>query len=188
MLRLEDLPGRVFLDTCVVNFILDYGEQIHENLDPPADASDRVRQDVVALRDIFFVGQRANWQLAISPHTYQEVRQTSDPRRRHHLETWFHDIWQYWCDIIDADNDLPSFIEAEHLRIGLLSSGELDCLPDLADRVLICDAIAYRCELFCTRDWTTILRHRDALDDLPLGIVSPTEWWSRIEPYARLLI
>ena len=188
MLRLEDLPGRVFLDTCVVNFILDYGEQIHENTPPPDDADDRVRQDIQALRDVFFVGNRAHWQLAISPHTWQEVRQTQDPRRRHSLESWFHEIWQYWCDVINQDDDLPSLIEAERLRVQLLSAGHLDALPDLPDRILICDAVAYRCELFCTRDWSTILRNRDFIGQLPLTIVSPVEWWARIRPYAGLLV
>ena len=119
----EKVPRRVFLDTCVVNFILDYGEQIHENVSAPAAAGDRVVQDIDALHDIFLTGQRAMWQLAVSPHTYQEVIQTRDAVRRHHLETWFFEIWQYWRGIIDQDDDLPSFIEAEHSRLQLLASG-----------------------------------------------------------------
>ena len=30
------IPGRVFLDTCVVNFLLGYGEQIHDGGDLPS--------------------------------------------------------------------------------------------------------------------------------------------------------
>lgn len=148
MLRLEDLPGRVFVDTCVVNFILDYGAEIYENEAPPDNIDDRTFRDIQALRSVFFVGERAHWQWAISPHTWQGVNQTRDPRRRHNLESWLRDIWQYWCDIIDQDDDLPTFIEAERLRVRLLSSGCLNVFPDLSDRVLICDAVAYRCELF----------------------------------------
>ena len=34
-----DVPGRVFLDTCVVNFMLEFGEQIHDGADlPPVGA------------------------------------------------------------------------------------------------------------------------------------------------------
>jgi hypothetical protein len=188
MLRLEDLPGRVFLDTCVVNFILDYGGEIHENEAAPDNTDDRTLRDIQALRNVFFVGERSHWQLAISPHTWQEVNQTRNPHRRHNLESWFHDIWQHWCDVVHQDDDLPTFIEAERLRVGLLSSGNLGAFPDLADRVLICDAVAYRCELFCTRDWSTVLRHRESVEHLPLDIVSPVEWWARIEPYARLFV
>lgn len=187
-MNFSDVPGRVFLDTCVVNFILDYGEQIHEGFRPPPDANDRMVQDIEALYNIFFVGQRAMWQLAISPHTYQEIVRTQDVRRRNHLESWFQDLWQYWRDIIHQDDDLPSFIEADDARVRLLSSAALDSLTDLADRVLVCDAIAYRCELFCTRDWSTILKHRAELKDLPIEIVTPMEWWSKIQPYARLWV
>lgn len=35
-MRNQDIPGRVFLDTSVVNFTLDHGEQIHDNARHPA--------------------------------------------------------------------------------------------------------------------------------------------------------
>lgn len=185
MLALENLPGRVFLDTCIVNFILDHGEQIHENVAPSAELNQRVRSDIDALRKVFLVGERAHWQLVISPNTYKEISRTSDPNRRRHLETWFNEIWQTWCDTIDESDELPFPSDAvESLPV----DSSLVCLPDPPDRLLVCDAIAYRCELFCTRDWTTILKHRDSLRALPLEIVSPTEWWSRIEPYAALFL
>lgn len=187
-MHFNNIPGRVFLDTCVVNFILDYGEQIHEGLQLPPGVNHRVAQDIEALYNIFFVGQRAMWQLAISPHTYQEIANTQNTHRHGQLEYWFKDLWQYWKDIVHQDDDLPSFIEAEDGRVHLLSSTELHSLPDLADRVLICDAVVYKCELFCTRDWSTILKHRAHLNDLPLEIVTPMEWWSKIKPYAQLWV
>ncbi len=187
-MKLEELPGRVFLDTCVVNLILDFGEQIHEGVAKPDGLNERNAGDIDALYNIFLVGQRAHWQLAVSPHTYQEVIGTANPHRRRTLENWFFELWQYWRDIIDADNDLPTFIEAEHLRVNLLSSNMLGVLPDLADRVLVCDAVVYNCDLFCTRDWSTILRHRDEITGLPFDIVSPAEWWDRIRPFAALFV
>ena len=42
-MNLRDVPGRIFLDTCVVNFVLDYGEQIHDGTPAPADAGERVK-------------------------------------------------------------------------------------------------------------------------------------------------
>ena len=185
---LRDIPGRIFLDTCVVNFILDYGEQIHDGTPAPVDAGERVVRDIEALHNIWLVGQRATWQLAISPHTYQEIAATHDARRRQRLQTWFANLWQYWRNIIHENDDLPSFVEAEDTRVRVLSSGSLDVLPDMADRVLVCEAIVYRCELFCTRDWTTILKHRTDLKELPLDIVTPAEWWIKIQPYARLWV
>jgi len=187
-MRLEDIPGRVFLDTSVVNFILDYGEQIHDGAHPPPRTNARVRNDIDALYNIWFTGQRATWQLAISPWTYYEITQTQNTSRSVRLDGWFSEIWQYWRGIIDANDDLPSFIEAEELRIRILTSGLLEVLPDLGDRVLLSDAVVYRCELFCTRDWTTILKHRSELKGLPVEIVTPAQWWAKIRPYAGLWV
>ena len=185
---LQGVPSRIFLDTCVVNFMLDYGEQIFDGTEPPTRANERVIRDIEALYNIMLVGNRAMWQLAISTHTYQEIVATRDNQRRNQLRNWFEDLWQYWRSVIHENDNLPSFIEAEHSRIPLLASGSLDALLDIADRVLVCDAIVYRCELFCTRDWTTVLKHRADLRGLPLSIVTPVEWWSRIQPYARLWV
>lgn len=139
-----------------------------------------------ALHNIFLVGERASWQLAISPHTYKEVISTKDNSQRYYLEKWFTDVWHYWLTILEESSDLPSFIEAENTKIQLLSSGILDVLSDIEDRILICDAIVYRCDCFCTRDWKTILKHRDHLMNLPIVIITPTEWWKYVEPYSRL--
>ena len=184
----KDIPGRVFLDTCVVNFILDHSEEIHEGVAPPAHTGDRVLRDIEALYNIFLVGQRAMWQFAISPHTYQEIAATQNPHRQYHLESWFGELWQYWRGIIHENDDLPTFIEAEDARVGLLTSSTIDALPDLSDRVLLCDAVVYRCEIFCTRDWRTILKHRSKIKGLPLEILTPAEWWAKIQPYASLWV
>jgi hypothetical protein len=77
--------------------------------------------------------------------------------------------------ILGYGEQIP-FIETENTHVELLASGALDILPDLEDRSLVCDAIVYRCDCFCTRDWKTILKHRDELKGLPIEIVTPTEW------------
>ena len=100
MTPLPDVPRRVFLDTCVVNFMLDHGEQIYDAGSITADANHRVAQDIESMSDIMFAGKRAMWQLAISPHTYQEIAATRDGGRRHRLDSWFEDRWQYWLGII----------------------------------------------------------------------------------------
>ena len=172
----RDIPNRIFLDTCVVNFMLDHGEQIYDGGALPVGSSKWTTRDIDALYNIMFVGQRAGLQLAISPHTYGEIVATNDENRRFQLELWFEDLWQYWRGIIREHDNLPSFIEAEHARVSTLASGILDALSDMADRVLVCDAIVYRCDVFCTRDWTTVLKYRDDLKELPLEILTPDEW------------
>ena len=181
----KKIPGRVFLDTCVVNFLLDYGEQIHDGGDLPS-LKPREIGDLKALRQVLLVGQRAMWQLAISPYTYSEIIRTQDQKRLRQLDLWFQELWQYWRSTVEQNNDLPTFIEAEGIRVRTLASGFLALLPDVADRVLICDALVYRCDLFCTQDWGTILKYRTELEGLPIEIVTPTEWWEKIRPHAAL--
>ena len=185
-MTIPEIPGRAFLDTSTVNFLLTYGEQIHDGAPNPKNLSKRAIDDIEAFRCIFLTGQRASWQLAISPYTYKEVICTNDPSRRYYLQGWFFEIWHYWREIIEQNNDLPTFLEAERIRVELLASGVLDNLTDIEDRILICDAIVYRCDCFCTRDWKTILKYRDALIGLPIKIITPTEWWALIEPYASI--
>jgi hypothetical protein len=180
------IPGRIFLDTCVVNFILEYGAQIRDNLALPSDVNARAAEDIYALRNLFMTGQRASWQLAVSPYTYSEIAVTRDGTRLSQLHMWFQELWLYWRSVVDSDDRLPSFIEAEEIRVRTLTSGHLSVLPDVADRVLLCDALVYRCDLFCTRDWTTILKHRDHLRGLSIEIVTPSEWWECVKPYAGL--
>ena len=182
---MAEIPGRVFLDTCVVNFILDHGQQIHDGAAVP-ELSLRDSADVEALRNLFLIGQRALWQLVVSPHTYFEIACTRDNARLSDLHVWFQELLQYWRSAIASNEDLPSFIESEDIRVQTLVSGYLTCLPDIGDRILLCDAIVYRCDLFCTRDWSTILKHRSELVGLPIEIVTPSEWWTRIRPHAHL--
>jgi hypothetical protein len=179
------IPGRVFLDTCVVNFMLDYGQQIHDGASLPS-LGPREVADVEALRELLLIGQRAMWQLAISPYTYSEIIRTQDMERLRQLDLWFQELWQYWRSTVEQSNNLPSFIEAEEIRVRTLASGYLAILPDVADRVLICDALVYRCDLFCTRDRSTIVKYRAELRGLPIEIVTPAEWWARIRPHAGL--
>ncbi len=181
------IPGRVFLDTCVVNFMLDFGPQIHDGDVLPV-VTLRDAEDIEALRCIFLTRQRAAWQLAISPHTCFEIARTRDKGRCLDLNHWFQELWHSWRSTIELNNDFPSFIEAEDIRVQTLTSGFLACLPDVRDQVLICDAIVYRCNLFCTRDGSTILKHWQELSGLPIDIVTPSEWWDRIRPLARLWI
>lgn len=178
------IPRRVFLDTNIVNFTLDFGDQIHECADIPDDIDDRTRENIQGLCGIFDTGQRAFWQFAISSLTYREIIATRNLKRRHHLESWFVELWNHWNEMVNSMDNLPSFFEANETRLNIISSGLLDILPDDADRLLICDAIIYNCDCFCTCDYHTIIKYRDSLSDLPLKILTPAEWWKEIKPWA----
>ncbi|MCD6452687.1 MAG: hypothetical protein J7K77_00070, partial [Dehalococcoidales bacterium] len=133
----EELPGRAFLDTSSLNFILDHGEYIFDNVAVSGMLNSRTVEDINAFYNIFLTGKRASWQLAVSPFTYKEVICTPDDKRRYYLGNWFMEVWNYWLAILEQNDDLPSFVEAEHTRIKLLSEDILDILPDIEDRILI---------------------------------------------------
>lgn len=181
-----DIPGRVLLDTNIVNFILDWGEAIHDGGEIPAHASDTDAEDILALRDIWLTGQRASWQLAISPRTYYEIAATTDPIRRAALEGWFGELWLYWREFFDQYQLSDS--DADSLARRLVPSDILSALPDNSDRELLAHAIAYDCDAMCTRDRKTILRHRDKLTRVRVRILTPTEWWAAISDYAGLWV
>jgi hypothetical protein len=181
-----EIPGRVLLDTNIVNFILDWGEAIHDGGSITSDISPKDVTDIQALRDIWLTGQRASWQLAISPRTYIEVSATTDPGRRAALEGWFGELWLYWREFFDQYQ--LSDDHADIVAHGLVHSESLAVLPDIPDQELLAHAIAYGCDAFCTRDRKTILRHREQLTQLPIRILTPTEWWGAISPFASLWV
>jgi hypothetical protein len=180
-----NLPRRVFLDTNVVNFVLDYDGCIFENETVPSELPSRDKEDVEALRKIFATGERAMWELAVSPRTYLELSATSSPLRRRRLEGWFREVWDYWMDCLHEDEMLKDRLASPRSEKRAL----LDMLtpfPDATDRDLIRDAIAYECDAFCTRDHKTIIKRRERVPDLPIAILSPREWWLALEPHCNL--
>lgn len=185
-MKIEELPGRIFLDTCTVNFVLDYGENIFDGTLPDESLPKRIKSDIEALYNIMLVGKRAMWQLAISPLTYEEIINTNNDYRKFHIEAWFKEIWGYWLRILQDDSDKYPLDKSEQIRINILSSGILDIIPERNDKSLILDSIIYQCDFFCTRDWKTMLKYRNLLAELPIKIITPSEWWEIIRPYSGL--
>jgi hypothetical protein len=181
-----DIAGRVLFDTNLVNLTLDCGEFIFDGGEMPPSTPESAMDDVKALRDIFSTGQRASWQLAISPLTYEEIAATPDKGRRAELMRWFNELWLYWRELFEA-NEL-SDEHADSVARQLVGLECLSAFRQRSDRILMAHAIAYSCDAFCTRDRKTILRHREKIRGVPLRFLSPTEWWQELAPYARLWV
>lgn len=174
----HQIPGRVFLDTCVVNIMLDHGEILYDGKDIPADlALDRARE-LKALCGICDTGSRALWRFTISERTFYELNATKNDERRHRLLQWFAQLWQYQS----------AFSRPRPLTRARLSElrKQLRVLPDVADRDLILDAIRDNCQAFCTVDRRTILKHQERLKDLPLRVLTPSQWWTDIARWAAV--
>jgi hypothetical protein len=181
-----DMAGRVLFDTNLVNLTLDCGEFIFDGGNIPEQVPQNALEDVCALRAIFFTGKRANWQLAISPLTYDEIDRTPNVARRADLMYLFNELWLYWREFFDVSG--LSDEHASSLARRLVDSQYLTIFPQPSDRELVAHAIAYGCDAFCTRDYKTILRHREKVRGLPVRFLSPTEWWREIQPYAALWV
>jgi hypothetical protein len=173
------IPENIFLDTSVVNFILNYGEQIHDGVAIPDNSTTWERRDIEALRDIWLTGQRTNWHLTISPTTIAEIQNTRNVEQLQALLGWASELWIY-------SKEGASKLNRHRQKDRNVKMTTLLLLSDAGDRKLIQEAIENGCDAFCTRDWKIILRIRDSLRDIPLLFVSPNEWWQRIAPYATL--
>ncbi|MCC7159524.1 MAG: hypothetical protein IT281_08300 [Ignavibacteria bacterium] len=98
--------------------------------------------------------------------------------KRKQLKAYCNEISQYFHYLVDGDFAKPDIL-TKHTEEYLLERG-LDKLVDPNDRSLIVEALFYKCDVFCTRDWRTILSQRKALREiLPLQILTPIEWCER---------
>lgn len=172
----EDIPGRVFLDTNVVNLIVKFAPEIFE--DEPIDASLPLerRRNIEALHHIFAVGQRMGWPLYASATTLREVSETPDEELKQSLV-------QYVLQLINPAGEDADW--ADELGRKLSESSLVD-LPDASDRELLGNAIGLGCDAFVTADFRTILSRRQRLPRLPLRILSPVDWWFQIKPWGGL--
>jgi hypothetical protein len=140
------LPRRIFLDSNVLQNLLNYGGFIFEGEALPERAKvleDRSGLDKLeALRAIMFVNQRAGFEFALSERSLAEVRASGD----HRYLQWAYDVLDHWQACIEEAGGInPADVSlAEKLDgrpFGYLSE---------EDRLLIKDAILLGCDAFLT--------------------------------------
>lgn len=175
----ENIPKRVFLDTNVLNVLVKQSEHIFDNQFIPDHIEPSLALDAEALMHVFYVGSRANWDLLGSPKTLNEISRTKDAALRDDLLDYALGIVNY--GVSDEDRAF-----AEDFGRRLVDAPFVAALPDVADRELIGNAIGLRCDVFCTCDRATIVSKRNHLTQLPLKIMTPSEWWAQVKPWAGL--
>jgi predicted nucleic acid-binding protein len=175
----EKIPRRIFLDTNVINLLVKRSEEIfdHSPISPKCDSTLAI--DTEALRHVFYVGARATWDIVASPKTLEELSRTSNPALRE-------DLLAYGVEVLNFSFNSEDSRFALDFARRLVGSPFVAALPDRADQELVAHAIAFGCDTFCTCDRATILKNRDRLDQIPLRIVTPAEWWAHVRPWAAL--
>ncbi|MGE5567230.1 MAG: hypothetical protein ACM3YN_13880 [Parcubacteria group bacterium] len=173
----ESIPRRVFLDTNVVNLLVKHSEQIFAQATISSELDHTTAVDTEALMHVFHVGARASWDILASRKTLDEIDQTPDPDTRDELLA-------YAVQLVELPDENSAFAATFGRR--LVDAPFVSALPGLADRELIGNAVGFGCDVFCTCDRRTIVRKRERLQQLPLRILTPVEWWAHVKPWAGL--
>lgn len=193
--RLGDIPGRLLLDTCVLNRIFDEGAYIFEGELP--DGFARQDPDNEALRALFAVNERAQFELLVSPLTVSEVANIQDFRDREIRLRWLLDMLDHWLIVLDERQSRVTQGGTVRHRFKLTPDlqafeAALMELPDFRrdpfDRLLLVQYRMAACQAFITTDRNTIWRHREALREHGVLVVTPSEYWQMLRPWAALFL
>jgi hypothetical protein len=176
----EDLPCRIFLDSCTVQTLRKYGEFIYDGGSIMED--DRIHQipdgfeNVIALRDICQITSRALFQWIVSDASYQEAQAKRDPD---HL-SWLCEVAHYARGFLETGPSPESSAIAarlDELTFGYLGAG---------DRVLLQDAILMRCDSFLTMERKLPRNAAHIERELGIRVLTPLTYWERLRPWASL--
>jgi hypothetical protein len=177
----ETLPRRIFLDSCTAQTLRDYGSYIYDA--EPIEASDRIHRvsdgiaNLEALRDIFAVNERAMFEWIVSRGSMEEAHAKRDPG---HLQ-WLWDIADH-SEVCLASEGPTAESEALSDRLDEPKFGYLS----KADRRLLQEAIALRCDAFLTVE-RRLPRNAPHLErELGIRILTPILHWDVLRPWAAL--
>jgi hypothetical protein len=177
----EALPRRIFLDSCTAQTLRDYGGYIFEG--EPIPASDRIHRvtdgigNLDALRDIFLVNERAQFEWIVSQGSMQEAHDKGDPG---HMQ-WLWDIADHSEVCLQGAGPTP---ESETLAARLYEP-KFGYLSE-KDRLLLQHAVFLRCEAFLTVERRLPSNREHVERELGIRILTPTTHWEMLRPWAAL--
>jgi hypothetical protein len=177
----ESLPRCIFLDSCTAQTLRDYGSYIYDG--EPISDRDRLHRvtdgiaNVEALRNIFLINERAQFQWIVSRGSMEEARDKHDPG---HMQ-WLWDIADHSEVCLDGDGlTVASVTMAARLhepKFGYLSK---------EDRLLLQHAITLRCEAFLTVE-RRLPRNGEHMErELGIRVLTPIMHWEMLRPWAAL--
>ena len=178
----EQLPRRIFLDSSTLQTLQNYGELIWENEE--ISLTNRIWsvtngiQNVEALRDIFFVNQRAGFEFALSDNSLAEVSEKKDA---HYLQ-WAYDVLDHWLTCLEEG----AGISGKRANLAAKLDGNSFGYLGAGDRLLIKDAILLDCDAFLTMEQRLPKNAPHIQRELGLQILTPIQYWDMLRPWARL--
>lgn len=189
------LPGRLLLDTCVLNTIQDEGEYIFENQLPDTMSHENICEDLRALRYIFQVNQRASFQFVVSPLTFAEISNQKTSESCRGRLSWALDVLDVWLVMLEESGDRQQ--EGGSVRHRFKLSDDLQALEgrlmkirdfkrDPIDRLLLIQYKMGACDAFLTMDRGSILRHKNELQQEGIRVITPSDFWSLLKLYANI--
>ncbi len=189
------IPGRLLLDTCVINTIQDEGAYIFEGEILEGMTEAEIPEDLKALRYIFQVNERAAFQFLVSPLTFAELANTKDIMWNQRRIQWALSVLDVWLIVLEETGDrvveggtvrhrFKLTEELQELESRLMSNP--DFRRDPFDRLLLIQYKMGNCDAFLTIDKNTIWRHRKWLLNEGIKVLSPSDFWAALKPYAAL--
>jgi hypothetical protein len=181
MQSLDLLPRRIFLDSCTAQTLRSYGAYIYEG--EPIPDSDRIRSvtdgiaNIEALREIFQINERAQFEWIVSNGSMQEAHDKRDPG---HMQ-WLWDIADHSQVCLESDGPTP---ESEALA-ARLDEPKFGYLSE-KDKLLLRHAIMLRCEAFLTVERRLPRNAAHLEGELGIRILTPITHWEMLRPWAAL--
>ena len=173
----ETVPRRIFLDSCTAQTMRSYGGYIYEG--EPVSGSDRIHRvtdgaaNLEALRNIFLVNERAQFEWIVSRGSLQEAHDKGDSG---HMQ-WLWDIADHSevCLEEDGATDESEALAArlDEPKFGYLSG---------KDRLLLRHAVILRCDAFLTVERRLPRNAAHVARELGIRILTPITHWQLLKP------
>jgi len=185
--KLYSIPKRVFLDSCTLQTLQDYGEFIYDGGQIPDDDQiwlvPELFEEVRALHEIMLVAQRAHFEFALSRNSLSEVT----ARNKHDYLQWAFEMIDYWESCLNLYRRTGPFTGRGKILIESTNWNSFGYLSR-KDLALIKDAILFECSAFLTieRKLAKNTSHLEKM--LGLKILRPLDFWYLLRPWAPLIL
>jgi hypothetical protein len=193
--QFKSIPGRLLIDTCILNLLQDEGGYIFEGMVPDNYTNDNIPLEWAALRSIFKINERASFQFLVSPITFAELANEKNMPISQRRLLWVLDVLDVWLVMLEETGDRISEGGTVRHRFKLppeLQEFERDLptIPDFRrdplDRLLLVQYKMGNCDAFLTLDCNTIWGHKEWLSAQEINVLRPSEFWRILKPWAAL--